>query len=214
MRLIRLWQWLLISALLWINHTVVAGAQRDWNFNVILNDEVIGQHRFEVFERENTRYVAIAANFDVRVLFFSAYRYHHSNYEVWQDNCLHSIRSSTDDNGDKEFVNGDKQDGVLQLQTDSGQTTLNGCVRTFAYWDPAILQSHALLNSQTGELLPVKVKPLGIKTIQVRGKPVKAKHYRIGTAKFSIELWYSLQQQWLALESTTPNGAVLRYQLQ
>jgi len=214
MRLPRIWQWLLISTLPGINHSVFAGAQQDWNFNVILNDEVIGQHRFEVFERDNTRHVAIDADFDVRVLFFSAYRYRHSNYEVWQGDCLQSIQSQTNDNGEKEYVRGDVRDGVLKLNTSAGTETLQGCIRTFAYWDPAILDSNRLLNAQTGELMPVTIRRLGVTGITVRGKQVNANHYHIKTAKFSIELWYSMQQQWLALKSTTASGSVLSYQLQ
>jgi hypothetical protein len=209
-----IWKWLLVCAALLPGHAALAGAQRAWNFDVILDGEVIGQHRFEIFERDKTRHVEIEANFDVRILFFNAYRYRHSNYEVWQGECLQSIRSHTNDNGDKEFVRGEMKDGFLKLQTDAGTETLQGCVRTFAYWDPAILNSNTLLNAQTGELQPVQVKDLGSKTIQVRGESVQARHYRIDTAKFSIELWYSLQQQWLALQSTTANGAVLRYRLQ
>lgn len=202
------------SLLLLATQTAIASASQAWNFNVYLDDKVIGQHRFEVFTRDKTRYVAVDASFDVRVLFINAYRYRHDNYEVWQGKCLQTIRSHTDDNGDKTFVDGTIQDGILQLRTIDGTETLPGCIRTFAYWDPVILKSKYLLNAQTGKLLPVQVNALGEEQIQVRGKQVSAYHYRLVTDKFVIDLWYSPQREWLALQSTTSSGAVLRYQLQ
>lgn len=197
--------------------SVIGSAQassREWTFKVFLDDKAIGTHRFEVVTRNNTRHVAVEARFDVRFLFFTAYRYQHSNYEVWQQHCLHSITSKTDDNGEMQFVRGEREGGVLRVTTPAGEKELDGCVKTFAYWDPDFLDSRSLLNAQTGELLPVEVLDLGTKTIPVRGQAVVTRQYRLVTDKFAVDLWYSPQREWLALESTTRDGAVLRYQLQ
>ena len=103
---------------------------------------------------------------------------------------------------------------MLRVNTQAGENALPGCVKTFAYWDPTFLNSRYLLNAQTGELQPVTIDDLGAHTIEVRGKPVAANQYRIVTDQFSIDLWYSPQHEWLALQSTTRDGAVLHYQLQ
>lgn len=211
---IRIYQSLLLCVLLVSSAVAAASPNQAWTFDVYLDDQVIGQHRFEVYRHGDTQYVSIDADFDVRVLFFSAYQYRHDNYEVWQGECLKSIRARTDDNGDKAFVDGQLDGGVLRLRTAAGAKTLPGCIKTFAYWDPAILTSRYLLNAQTGELLAVHSRSLGQQTIRVRGEDVSARHYRLVTAKFTIDLWYSPQHQWLALQSTTQSGAVLRYKLQ
>ena len=207
------YQALLTLVMLFVVSVAQASAQR-WTFKVFLDDQEIGQHRFEVFTRDATRYVEVEAKFDVRFLFFTAYRYQHSNYEVWQGGCLHTILSNTDDNGETQFVKGERQDNVLRVNTQAGENALPGCVKTFAYWDPTFLNSRYLLNAQTGELQPVTIDDLGAHTIEVRGKPVAANQYRIVTDQFSIDLWYSPQHEWLALQSTTRDGAVLHYQLQ
>ena len=121
------------------------------------------------------------------------------------------IASSTNDNGDQLFVNGDLRSNGLDLKTHTGKETLEGCVRTFAYWEPELLTSKKLLNVQTGEHVPVDIESLGVSTINVRGIAVEANHYRLNNEKFSIDLWYSQNQEWLALESTTESGARLRY---
>jgi hypothetical protein len=214
MNMLQLSSRVLTGLLLLLSQTSFAASHQSWNFNVYLGDKLIGQHQFDVFTRNKTRYISVDATFNVRVLFFNAYHYQHNNNEVWQGQCLHSIRSTTDDNGDREFVEGTRENGVLQLRTASGSESLGGCIRTFAYWDPAILKSKQLLNAQTGELMPVQVKSLGQDQIDVRGRQVSARQYRLITSKFSIDLWYSPQQEWLALKSTTQSGDVLHYKLQ
>lgn len=195
-------------------HPVMASMTREWTFKVYLDDSVIGQHSFQVTDRNAQRDITINATFDVDILFINAYHYQHHNQEVWQAGCLQSIQSKTDDNGKTEYVQGKRQDGVLHLATWQGKKSLRGCIKTFAYWDSSILQSHYLLNAQTGELMPVTIKNLGEETIKVKGTDMVSRHYQVITRKFSIDLWYSLQQEWLALQSTTSGGETLRYQLQ
>lgn len=191
-----------------------ANTSQAWRFKVFLDDKEIGQHTFQIINEDNTRYVAVEARFDVNILFFTAYSYQHSNYEVWQGECLNSIRSQTNDNGESQFVKGESQGKVFHLSTVRGKNQIPGCVKTFAYWDPSFLNSRHLLNAQTGELMPVTIDDLGIQSIEVSGNNMTAQHYRINTDQFTIELWYSPQREWLALQSTTSDGAVLRYQRQ
>lgn len=191
-----------------------AGTTQSWHFNVYLDDSQIGQHTFNITDDNNIKYVTVNADFKVKVLFFNAYQYIHKNQEVWRGQCLKSIYSTTDDNGEHEFVKGKLRDGTLELDTSNGKKEMNGCIKTFAYWDPKILDSHYLLNSQTGELMPVDIENLGIQEINVKGNNILSYRYRIKTKKFSIDLWYSQSREWLALQSKTSDGTVLRYQLQ
>jgi hypothetical protein len=93
---------------------------------------------------------------------------------------------------------------------------LEPCVQTFAYWNPRILEATELLNPQTGDLIPVTVTRVGIETIDVRGRPVEAERFRLKGASRSgetlqIDLWYSAQRDWLALETLANGGRRLRY---
>jgi len=188
-----------------------ANQSKYFNFKVFLDDKEIGQHTFVVSPRNKQIAVTSEARFDVKFWFISAYSYLHTSNEIWQGDCLHTIEASTDDNGDSLFVRGSQKDQSLQLQTHAGNKTLQGCIRTFAYWNPALLSSTHLLNVQTGKLEPVTFRLLGEAAITVRDQAVTALHYRIENPGFSIDLWYSRTQEWLALESTTESGARLRY---
>lgn len=194
----------------YISSSMAMQAKR-YDFKVFLGDKEIGHHKFMVTPHDDQTYVSSEASFDVRFLFINAYSYLHQNNEVWKGDCLQAIDATTDDNGEQLFVRGKYQEQGLQLHTHEGSQKLSGCVRTFAYWDPELLNSQQLLNVQTGKLEEVNIQSLGKAVLVKDGNNVMAKQYRITNPKFSIDLWYSKDQEWLALESTTDTGARLRY---
>lgn len=190
-----------------------AGSQT-YDFKVFLGKDEIGRQRFEVSsEGERTR-VRIDAEFKVKFLYITVYTYRHTNVETWEGTCLREIRAETDDNGDSFFVNGIFRNGQLQVQTQAGNWIGEGCIKTFAYWNPEWIKGERLLNSQTGEHQPVSILAVGEETIPVQGVPTRAIHRRIVTDKFAVDLWYTLNGRWVALQSTTKKGDTLRYTLQ
>jgi hypothetical protein len=107
------------------------------------------------------------------------------------------------------------QDGERFVVTGTrGQANLPACVMTFAYWNPDLLGQSRLLNVQTGEYMDVQVRVLGEETLTVRGTAQRALRYALETRDFRIDLWYSPNKEWLALESNTEGGRKLRYQIQ
>ena len=85
------------------------------------------------------------------------------------------------------------------------------CIKTFAYWDPEFLKETTLLNSQTGEMTAVGSEFIGNETLRYKGEDVIARHYRLRGDDLQIDLWYSVDDAWLALESLTESGRVVRY---
>ena len=186
---------------------------REWTFRVLLNDSEIGDHRFRLEREGDSRYVESDARFDVRFLFFNAYRYRHSNHERWVGPCLQSIETQTDVNGDDVVVSGRKEADRFVVETDTSVSELPDCVMSFAYWDPQILEQPRLLNAQTGEYLDVAVERLAEDVLVVRGRPVPAEGYRLTAKGVQIDLWYSEDDEWLALESPARGGRIIRYEL-
>lgn len=196
-------------------NSVLAGRLQEWRFKVYLDDKWIGYHNFRLAPQGNGNHqLDIDARFDVKFLFINAYRYHHSNTEQWQRQCLKSIRSSTDDNGNRFSVRGAANGDRFYLNKGAGRSALPNCVMSFAYWNPAILTADRLLNAQTGDYVEVTVIPLGQQQITVRGQPVLANHFRLLADKAAIDLWYSADSyRWLALQSTAAGGRKIRYQM-
>lgn len=213
---IKLNSWLIgFCGFFWLSTAVaVSQAPQQWRFKVFLDEQEIGYHTVAVNPEKTRATVQIEARFDVKFLFFTAYRYQHNNRETWENNCLRTIESHTNDNGDTFYVTGQSYDHQLALNTHNGQQSLQGCVRTFAYWDPRLLQARRLLNAQTGEYLDVVTDFIGNEKLNINGNSIDAKHYRLQSTDVVIDLWYSQNMHWLALQTTTAGGNQLRYQLE
>lgn len=191
-----------------------ASTQKTYDFKVFLDDDEIGVQRFVVSAEGTRTQIEVEAQFDVKYFFITFYSYRHTNSETWEGECLKEIRAKTNDNGESFFVEGTSKSGQLRLLIHNGETNLEGCVKTFAYWNPNWFQSNRLLNSQTGELQPVEIQTVGEETIAVRGATIPTKHQRIISDKFTIDLWYTMNDEWVGLQSTTKEGKKLRYELQ
>ena len=185
---------------------------REWRFRVWLDDQEVGWHRYLVRERGNATEVESRAQFDVRFLFLNAYRYRHEARERWRGACLDELESRTVINGAVEQVEALAEDEALVVARPSGEARLPGCVMSFAYWDMRILEADRLLNSQTGEWLPVRIEARGAERVTVAGRDVAAARHRLSAPDLQIDLWYA-DRHWVALEASLPGGRKLRYEL-
>ena len=184
----------------------------DWNFRVLLDGREVGRHQFTLEGAGPERRLRSEAQFEARVLFISLYSYLHEAVERWQGDCLQSMESRTETNGKRQAVSAATRDGRLTVMRPKGRDEHDGCVMSFAYWNPEILKARQLLNSQTGELVPVTITEQGQETITVRGRPLAATRHRISAEQVQIDLWYA-DQQWIALEALALGGRRLRYEL-
>ncbi|MGH8549094.1 MAG: DUF6134 family protein [Methylococcales bacterium] len=186
---------------------------KEWQFDVYLDAEPIGEHRFILSEAaDGQRELVSQADFNVKFLFFNAYRYHHIAREHWAGDCLHRIEARTEENNDVTLVQGKLEKSGFTLQSPN-PGTLDACVMGFAYWNPKMLSQSRLLNPQTGEWMDSRITRLGKERIELKGQAVEADHYKLEATKVHIDLWYSEDQDWLALKSITPEGYVIDYKL-
>jgi hypothetical protein len=190
-----------------------ASAGGEWNFRVTLDGREIGSHRYTLEPGGQGAVLRSQADFDVRFLFVTAYRYDHEAVERWQDGCLRALDSRTDTNGEVIAVNAVAGSGGLAVARPEGRDVHSGCVRSFAYWDRQLLDSERLLNSQTGELVPVQLIPQGQERVRVRGADRLASRYRLSGPDLQIDVWYA-DGEWVGLEALTDGGRRLRYELQ
>ena len=189
------------------------GIDKNWKFTVYLDGDEIGFHNFSIVHSDEQHEVYSRAQFDVKFLFINAYSYRHDNVERWSNECLDSINAVTDDNGELYKVSGEAIDDSFIVNTAENKNEYSPCIKTFAYWDRDFLNETTLLNSQTGEMVEVSSEFVGNEIIRHMGKDVNARHYRLRGEKLQIDLWYSADDHWLALESLTENGRVVRYEI-
>jgi len=207
---------LFLLAALWCGAASATGpASGEWNFRVLLDDSPIGEHRFALAANGEERRLTSEAAFAVKLLGVTVYRYRHSATEQWRGDCLRQLASKTDDDGTPEKVDASAtgDNNALTVTTAKGTQSLDGCVMSFAYWNPAIRKQERLLNSQSGKVEAVQVSRAGSGTVEVRGQPVAATRWRIATPAQPIDIWYSAEGEWIGLDSTVSGGRKLSYRL-
>jgi hypothetical protein len=202
----------LITTLLTLSASIMA-ADQEWRFRVYLDDKEIGYHDFILQELDDRRMLQSEANFEYRLMFVKLFGYEHENTETWVGDCLTGIRSTTDANGKPFQVSGSLQGDRFVLSGTAGEVELPSCSMSFAYWNPVFLQKDRLINVQNGEVLDIEVSEPELVELEVRGVMQPAYRYELGAGEMKIDLWYSKNNEWLALETDARGGRRLRYTL-
>ena len=185
----------------------------EFRFRVYLGESEIGWHTFTLIK--NNKQIRISSNavFSAKLLGVIPYNYSHKSEEVWSGGCLIEINSRTRDNGTNYTVIGNADENGFSLNTSESNQALSGCVRTYAYWNKAYLQSaRALLNPQDGIYKNTIVEFAGKENIFISGKIKESDKYILINGESEIVLWYGADSgEWLGLESKTRTGKNLLY---
>lgn len=200
-----------------IGFSLAAGntSAAEWRFRVLLDQEVIGEHRFTVMTSGESRTVESRADFSVRVLGIPVYRYHHFASEIWRGNCLRQLSAETNDDGAVTQVSALLQENdSMKVMVGADVRTVPGCIMSFAYWNPELRQQKRLLNAQTGKEESVQLRRLADQPIEVRGRTLTAARWRITGTAAPVDIWYSTDGEWLGLDSTVAGTRKLSYRLQ
>ena len=206
------------AGLLAAGHAMAAEASqaddvRTLNFNVFLDEREIGYQRFTVKPTSDGTRIETQARFEVKVLRITAFTYDHRNTELWRDGCLQMIEARTDSNGKKQSVSGRDRGSGFVIETPAGERRLSDCVASFAYWDRSVLlDRQRLLNSQTGDYMPVRIDALGRGSIRVAGRDLSVDRYAIRGEGVDIAIAYAADSgEWVSLASKLDSGRTLRY---
>ena len=174
-------------------------------FNAILNDKVIGQHTF-IYEDGKT---VSEANFKFKY-FLMDFIYQHKSTETWENSCLKTISSKTDDDGDLYEVSGHIEANQFLVITNNETNELPLCVMTFAYGNHKILEQKKLMNSQNGEYLDVDIQFIREEKHMVKGEEILTSLWQIEAkgddGDLLVHLWYDENMNWVSLKSQTPIG--------
>lgn len=190
-------------------------AVEEWRFSVLLDGKPIGTHEFVLTSgEEGGRTLRSEARFDVKILGLTAYRYRHQAEERWQGDCLVSIASQTDDDGSKTAVSSEASPGGLRVTAVGGKqpsaAAIEGCVMSFAYWNPLLAKQDRLLDPGTGRLEDVTISSLPARSIEAKGKPVAVTGVRIAGLERPIDVWYA-GERWVGLDTEVRGGRKLTY---
>lgn len=174
------------------------------SFNVFLDKKQVGTHSF-VIERKN-QHIWVESNMQLEGKFWGLvpFRYTHQSTEQWKNGCLINLESQTLKRGKTIIISAKyDQSGLTIINADKAQF-VEGCIKSFAYWNSSALKGNQLLNTEDGKLVDVKIE-----TTQTQG--VLGKSVVIRSSEADINLQYGADGKWLSLKSNLDVGGLLHY---
>ncbi|TFG84653.1 MAG: hypothetical protein E4H18_05930 [Hyphomicrobiales bacterium] len=178
-------------------------------FAILSDDDVIGHHSITFERRGGDLLVDIDIGIEVRFAFFTLFRYQHENLEVWRDGQLVSLDTRTDDDGTLYAVTARATPAGLQVEGANGTFLAPKEIIPTSYWNPATVEQTRLLDTQSGRLLGVTIRPSGEDSLTVGSAAVPAHKYTV-TGDLNLDVWYTPQGEWAKISFET-RGTTIDY---
>ncbi|MDX1541941.1 MAG: DUF6134 family protein [Geminicoccaceae bacterium] len=186
-----------------------SGRPRPIRFQARRDGSPIGTHRLDFREEGDRLIVDIEIAFEVKILFLTVYRYHHTNRETWRNGRLAAIETRTDDDGDLFRVSGRAVGDRFEVDGSSGRLSLPAEIVPSSYWDEAMTTRGQWLDTQAGKLARSAVKAQPAEAVVIGGQPVQAKRYAL-VGDITCDLWYH-QGEWVKLLFIGEDGSTIDY---
>ncbi len=191
-------------------HALNVPADGDLVFEVYRNGDRFGTHA--VSFRESGDELEVETDIDLRVGLgpVTFFRYRHDAREVWRDGQLVSLNSQTLKDGRNLSLNVASNGAeALDIEGEAGVSAAPlGSVPT-SYWNMALIERTEMLNTETGELMPISVRELGAENVEAGGETVRATRYRIDGGPIPLDILYDDDQRWVGLAFTARGSEVI-----
>ncbi len=167
------------------------------NFQVLRNGNNLGDHvlTFEQTADGDLR-VVVDVDLQVRVGPFVPFRYRHDIEEIWSGGQLESLVSTTLKDGDDLAVRAVRAGERIEVDGPAFVGEAEADLLTTSWWNKDLLTRDRILDTETGNLMPIVVRELGVETIEAEGRQIQAERYQVeGT--ITLDLWYDEAGRWV-----------------
>ena len=165
-------------------------------FQINQDGSKVGRHIVKFHKIGRDLRVDIEIDINIKVLFIPIYTYKHRNTEIWRDGKLLSIKTETDDDGEKHWVKGKAEKGVFKVSSSSGDLVAPVTIIPTSYWSQKTTVQSVLLDTQHGKLLDVTITKLDDTMLVTPGVDIPARHFVV-TGDLDLSLWYSQTGDWV-----------------
>ena len=170
-------------------------------FDVFRGDSRFGTHILRFEENGDELRVTTDVELRVRIGPVTVFRYEHDAVEVYEDGRLTRIDSTTLKDGEQLSVslsrNGDVFSGLGSDEDGNRQpVSLPASLTPSSHWAGYAPGLDTVINTETGNEMPVTITELGMTNIEVGGRQIEARHIRL-EGSLTLELWYDANGEWV-----------------
>lgn len=179
-------------------------------FRVLRDGDEVGFHRVVFRATDDSLIAESEFSLEVKVLFFTAYRYRYTSTDVWRHGCLESVDAKVDENGNQTFVRADAEARRLTIVGPSGVATGDAGIFPTNHWHAGVIGTERVLNTITGKVADVRIVDDGVDWVMVNGETYPARRYHY-TGDLRNTVWYDDDGRWVKMRFTAKDGSTIEY---
>ena len=152
-----------------------------------------------------------ALNVTVRIVGIVVYRQEAQRVERWRNNRLIGFDGVTITNGNKIEVHGAARGNNFAVTTPRGTVLAPASIHPSNPWSPMVLNSHVMLSTRTGAVLPARVSGGEEASVSLGGNTLRLHQYEIDSDKRQFA-WFDdrgVPMAFRTVEDGTPIDFVL-----
>lgn len=165
-------------------------------FDVYRNGDRFGSHVVRFSSVGDQLTVDTDIELKVKIGPFTAFHYVHDAQEIWNDGELQSIDARTKSDGEWAQVSVRAEGDSLRTKGPEFSGLHPDSLIPSTHWNIAEMRQNVMLSTETGAALPMEVEDLGLETVTVGNRQIKARHYRV-TSDLVASFWYDDSGRWV-----------------
>ena len=130
------------------------------NFDVLLNDEIVGYSNLTHKKLKDGLEVLIDVEITPKFLGLKFMKYSLKNREVWKKKKLMSIDANSSWFGKRYYVKGQREEGGFRIEGSAFSGVIKDTFATTSYFTPEFLKRNIWVSTQDGTPLEIKTRKL------------------------------------------------------
>ena len=166
------------------------------NFDVLLNDEIVGYSNLTHKKLKNGLEVLVDVEITPKFLGLKFMKYTLTNREVWKNKKLISIDANSSWFGKRYYVKGQREDGGFRIEGSAFSGVIKDTFATTSYFTPEFLKRKIWVSTQDGTPLKIKTRKLKNKKMSFNDKNYSVTEWEI-SGDLELTLQYDEQKNWV-----------------
>ena len=166
------------------------------NFDVLLNDEIVGYSNLTHKKLKDGLEVLIDVEITPKFLGLKFMKYTLKNREVWKNKKLISIDANSSWFGKRYYVKGQREEGGFRIEGSAFSGVIKDTFATTSYFTPEFLKRKIWVSTQDGTPLEIKTRKLKNKKVSFNDKNYSVTEWEI-SGDLELTLQYDEQKNWV-----------------
>lgn len=180
------------------------------DYEVFRNEKPVGQYRIRFELAPDQLAVDVHMQISTRIFGLFSYDYNYKAREVWRADQLLSLEVSMLTNGELETIEAQREGERLRVKDQKGRVRdVSPSLLTTHHWFDTILQQREVLNTLTGEVSRIAVKPEADAVWMINGESVEVRGFRLGGDLKHTLSWYDQKGIWRGMSFKAKDGSII-----